>query len=70
METAPNPYIIIVRIEVPGRCALVPYEEGSTVDCKDLSPDLREKAKVCTSFEEQLAHVDFVNGVFDGGELD
>ena len=35
--------------------APIPQEEGSEMDYKDLSPELREKAKACKTPEELLA---------------
>ena len=35
--------------------APIPREKGSEMDYKDLSPELREKAKACKTPEEMLA---------------
>ena len=49
----PEPYTMNGRAAAPPRNAC--QEEGSGMDFKDLSPELREKAKECTSPEELLA---------------
>ena len=36
----------------PSSC---PLEEGSNMDFKDISPELREKAKACKTPDEMLA---------------